>query len=174
MMHNQDLWLLCIFTFSMLFFVTAGNLLQMFIGWESIGLCSYALINFRHTRIGANKAAIKAVFINKIGDVSFFFGIIGLLTLAGGTSEFPYILSNFAMYDKATHYTFLLLNPIDFCCLTFLIAAMAKSAQFGLHTWLTDAMEGPSPVSALIHAATMCNCRYFLALDVNRSSFILH
>ena len=160
---------LSLFTFFMLILVTADNFVQMFVGWEGVGLCSYLLINFWFTRIQANKAAIKAMILNRIGDFSLIIGII-------------IIFINFKSVDYATvatlvpHFNDKTINFLNFnfhllsCVGVFLfIGAVGKSAQLGLHTWLPDAMEGPTPVSALIHAATMVTAGVFL---LARSSFL--
>lgn len=155
---------LSLFTFFMFFLVTSGNLLQLFLGWEGVGLCSYLLVGFWYHRIEANKAALKAVFMNKIGDIFLFLGIILCFYLFKSVnfsvmfSLLPFVLDEtFCMFHFDIHF----LTAITFC---FLIAAVGKSAQLGLHTWLPDAMEGPTPVSALIHAATMVTAGIFLII----------
>jgi len=162
---------LSLFTFFMLFLVSAGNMLQMFIGWEGVGLSSYFLINFWKTRIAANKAAIKALLVNKIGD--FFLMIaMGALAFSFNSLDYHVIFALASSTDINTIDFFFLqfVHPLDFCCLLILGGAVAKSAQIGLHTWLPDAMEGPSPVSALLHAATMVTAGIFILC---RSSPIL-
>lgn len=153
---------LSLFTFFMLILVTADNFVQMFVGWEGVGLCSYLLINFWFTRIQANKAAIKAMILNRIGDFGLVFGILAIFvnykavdyaTVFSLTPLFVGTKINFLNFD------FDLLNII---CFFLFVGAMGKSAQLGLHTWLPDAMEGPTPVSALIHAATMVTAGVFL------------
>ena len=148
---------LSLFTFFMLILLSANNFLVMFIGWEGVGLCSYLLINFWFTRIQANKAAIKAILINKIGDLGILFSLLIIYNL----------------YETLDYHTlFLLVSPsfnIDLICFFLFIGCMAKSAQIGLHMWLPDAMEGPTPVSALIHAATMVTAGVFLII---KCSFI--
>ena len=153
---------LSLFTFFMLILVTADNYVQMFVGWEGVGLCSYLLINFWFTRIHANKAAIKAMIVNRIGDFALALGMITMFrcfnavdyaTVFALTPYFKYSTFNFLIFNFDT------LTLI--CCLLF-IGAVGKSAQLGLHTWLPDAMEGPTPVSALIHAATMVTAGVFL------------
>jgi len=153
---------LSLFTFFMLILVTANNLLQMFVGWEGVGLCSYLLINFWFTRIQANKAAIKAMIINRIGDFALALAIFLALYLFN-TLDYSTIFNLIPLYSD---YSITLLN-FNIPCLEFLsfllfIGAVGKSAQVGLHTWLPDAMEGPTPVSALIHAATMVTAGVFL------------
>ena len=160
---------LSLFTFFMLILVTADNFIQMFLGWEGVGLCSYLLINFWFTRVQANKAAIKAMIINRIGDFSLIIGILIMFvnfksvdyaTVAALTPFFKNQSINFLNMD---------LNILSLICIFLFLGAVGKSAQLGLHTWLPDAMEGPTPVSALIHAATMVTAGVFL---IARSSFI--
>ena len=153
---------LSFFTFFMLILVTADNLLQMFVGWEGVGLCSYLLINFWYGRIQANKAALKAMFINRIGD----FGLaIGLFTIFAYMHTLDYSII-FALAPQFANETITFLPGnialFDFVGFFLFIGAVGKSAQIGLHTWLPDAMEGPTPVSALIHAATMVTAGVFL------------
>ena len=153
-----------LFTFFMLILITADNLLQMFVGWEGVGLCSYLLINFWFTRIEANKAAMKAIIVNRIGDFGLTFGILILFSLIKVLDfDTIFLLSPFLVDLPLTvwSYQFDLLNII---CFFLFIGAIGKSAQIGLHTWLPDAMEGPTPVSALIHAATMVTAGIFLIL----------
>ncbi len=153
---------LSLFTFFMLILVTADNLIQMFVGWEGVGLCSYLLINFWYTRIQANKAAIKAMLVNRIGDFGLALGIFACL-FAFNSVDY---LTIFTMAPLATSYqiNFFAFNLplLEVICLLFFVGAVGKSAQLGLHTWLPDAMEGPTPVSALIHAATMVTAGVFL------------
>ena len=153
---------LSLFTFFMLALVTADNLLQLFFGWEGVGLCSYFLIGFWYDRPAANAAAIKAFIVNRIGDFGFALGILGVF-LVFGSIEFPTIFS--AAPDKAEATISFLgyeAHALTVLCILLFIGAMGKSAQLGLHTWLPDAMEGPTPVSALIHAATMVTAGVFL------------
>jgi len=160
---------LSLFTFFMLILITANNFLQMFVGWEGVGLCSYLLINFWFTRIQANKSAIKAMLVNRVGD---FFILLALFSI--------YYTCNSLDYDIVFMLSPLLVNSnliiggfqisvIDTICILLFLGAMGKSAQLGLHTWLPDAMEGPTPVSALIHAATMVTAGVFL---LARCSFL--
>jgi proton-translocating NADH-quinone oxidoreductase chain L len=153
---------LSLFTFFMLILITANNFLQMFVGWEGVGLSSYLLINFWFTRIQANKAAIKAMLINRIGDFALLLAIFAI-----------YFVFNSLDYDTVFSLTPLMLEykiliggtqfpALDMICMLLFFGAMGKSAQLGLHTWLPDAMEGPTPVSALIHAATMVTAGVFL------------
>ena len=159
---------LSLFTFAMLMLVTSDNLLQMFFGWEGVGLASYLLIGFWFKKPTANAAAIKAFVVNRIGDFGFALGIFGIFALFG-TIEFSTIFANvegvansegsileFAGYSLGAD------AALTIICLLLFMGAMGKSAQFLLHTWLPDAMEGPTPVSALIHAATMVTAGVFL------------
>ncbi|KAK1732047.1 NADH dehydrogenase subunit 5 (mitochondrion) [Skeletonema marinoi] len=153
---------LSLFTFFMLILVTADNFIQMFVGWEGVGLCSYLLINFWFTRIQANKAAIKAMVLNRIGDFGL---VIGILIIFVEYKAVDYA-TVFAVTPILTNKVFSFLS-FDFdltsiICFFLFIGAVGKSAQLGLHTWLPDAMEGPTPVSALIHAATMVTAGVFL------------
>jgi NADH-ubiquinone oxidoreductase chain 5 len=160
---------LSLFTFFMLILVTADNFIQMFLGWEGVGLCSYLLINFWFTRVQANKAAIKAMIINRIGDFSL---IIGILILFVNFKSVDYAtIAVLAPFFKSTTINFLNFdfNMLSLVCIFLFLGAVGKSAQLGLHTWLPDAMEGPTPVSALIHAATMVTAGVFL---IARTSFI--
>ena len=160
------------FTFFMLILVTSSNLLQLFLGWEGVGLCSYLLINFWYTRIAANKAAMKAIIINKIGDVTLLVGII-IFFIIYKSLDFVFINSTIWLMQKNiiidcylmdSFSIWINVNYITIILFLFIIGACAKSAQIGLHTWLPDAMEGPTPVSALIHAATMVTAGVFLLL----------
>ena len=153
---------LSFFTFFMLVLVTADNFVQLFVGWEGVGLCSYLLINFWFTRIQANKAAIKAMVINRIGDFGLVLGILFIFVTFKAV-DYATVFSLVPLMSNTT-VTFL---SIEFETLSIIgfflfIGAIGKSAQLGLHTWLPDAMEGPTPVSALIHAATMVTAGVFL------------
>jgi len=153
---------LSLFTFFMLILVTADNFVQMFVGWEGVGLCSYLLINFWFTRIQANKAAIKAMVMNRIGDFGLVLGIL-LIFMSYKAVDYATV---FALSPTISGTSVNFLN-LQFDTLTIIgfflfIGAIGKSAQLGLHTWLPDAMEGPTPVSALIHAATMVTAGVFL------------
>ncbi|MBC7953483.1 MAG: NADH-quinone oxidoreductase subunit L, partial [Rhodospirillaceae bacterium] len=153
---------LSLFTFAMLMLVTADNLVQMFFGWEGVGVASYLLIGFWFEKPSASAAAIKAFVVNRVGDFGFALGIFGIYFLFDSVG-FDAIFA--AAPDKATAtVTFFGLecNAITICCLLLFVGAMGKSAQLGLHTWLPDAMEGPTPVSALIHAATMVTAGVFM------------
>ncbi|MDE2516456.1 MAG: NADH-quinone oxidoreductase subunit L, partial [Rhodospirillales bacterium] len=151
-----------LFTFSMLMLVTANNLLQLFFGWEGVGLCSYLLIGYWYDKPSACAAAIKAMIVNRIGDLAFAVGI-ALIFLQFGTISFPAIFAAVHAHAGASYALFGTHFPA-FEVIGFLlfIGAMGKSAQLGLHVWLPDAMEGPTPVSALIHAATMVTAGVFL------------
>jgi NADH-ubiquinone oxidoreductase chain 5 len=154
-----------IFTFFMIILVTAGNLVQLFIGWEGVGLCSYLLINFWYSRIDANKSSIMAMVTNKVGDLCLLV-------------SFAVIFYIYKSFDFGVIFSYHLINSIYgvldtslvfFICLLFILGAVGKSAQLGLHVWLPEAMEGPTPVSSLIHAATMVTAGIFLLI---RCSFL--
>jgi len=153
---------LSLFTFFMLMLVTADNFVQLFFGWEGVGLCSYLLIGFWYERPTANAAAIKAFVVNRVGDFGFALGIFAVY-LIFGSLQFDTV---FAAAPDAAHNTINFLgHPVDaitVTCILLFVGAMGKSAQLGLHTWLPDAMEGPTPVSALIHAATMVTAGVFM------------
>ena len=153
---------LSLFTFAMLMLVTADNLVQIFFGWEGVGLASYLLIGFWYKKPSAWAAAIKAFVVNRVGDFGFMLGIFGLFMLFG-TVDIDAILSGVPAAKGAT-FTFLgtQVDAITTLALLLFVGAMGKSAQVPLHTWLPDAMEGPTPVSALIHAATMVTAGVFL------------
>ena len=153
---------LSLFTFAMLMLVTADNLVQMFFGWEGVGLASYLLIGFWYHKPSANAAAIKAFVVNRVGDFGFSLGIFGTF-LVFGTVSIPAILAA-APGMAGTTIGFLggRFEVMTLLCLLLFVGAMGKSAQLGLHTWLPDAMEGPTPVSALIHAATMVTAGVFM------------
>jgi NADH-ubiquinone oxidoreductase chain 5 len=161
---NRFLNYLTLFTFFMIVLVTSSNYLQLFVGWEGVGLVSYLLVNFWHTRIQANKAALKAILVNRVGDFFFFFGMVTALMLFNSLNyEVVFSLLPFYVNDKV----FLFgteFSTLSLISLFFFLGAVGKSAQLGLHTWLPDAMEGPTPVSALIHAATMVTAGVFLLL----------
>ncbi|MEM4364167.1 MAG: NADH-quinone oxidoreductase subunit L [Candidatus Diapherotrites archaeon] len=161
---------LSLFTFFMLFLVSSGNYLQLFLGWEGVGLASYLLINFWFTRLQANKSALKAVFVNRFGD--FFLGMALILMLVVfKTLDFSVIFSSVHFFSNLTiNLLDFELNVITIVSLFLFLGAVGKSAQLGLHTWLPDAMEGPTPVSALIHAATMVTAGVFTLI---RSSSLL-
>jgi len=153
---------LSLFTFAMLMLVTANNLVQMFFGWEGVGLASYLLIGFWFKKPSANAAAIKAFVVNRVGDLGFMLGIFGTF-LVFGTVSIPEILEAApGMAGSTITFAGMRLDTMTILCLLLFIGAMGKSAQLGLHTWLPDAMEGPTPVSALIHAATMVTAGVFM------------
>ena len=153
---------LSLFTFAMLMLVTANNLLQMFFGWEGVGLASYLLIGFWYRKPSANAAAIKAFVVNRVGDLGFMMGIFGTY-LVFNTISIPEILEAApAMAGTTIGFLGHRVDTMTLLCLLLFVGAMGKSAQLGLHTWLPDAMEGPTPVSALIHAATMVTAGVFM------------
>lgn len=153
---------LSLFTFAMLMLVTADNLVQMFFGWEGVGVCSYLLIGFWFDRPAANAAAMKAFIVNRVGDFGFALGIFGVFLLFE-TVSFGSIFSAVPQHTEARlQFLGLDLPALEILCFLLFIGAMGKSAQLGLHTWLPDAMEGPTPVSALIHAATMVTAGVFM------------
>ena len=153
---------LSIFTFFMLMLVTADNFIQMFFGWEGVGLASYLLISFWFTRLQASKSSIKAMLINRVGDFGLALGIMALFSVFK-TVDFS---SVFACAPQFAGTSFIFCNfkvdTLNTICILLFIGAVGKSAQLGLHTWLPDAMEGPTPVSALIHAATMVTAGVFM------------
>ena len=153
---------LSLFTFAMLMLVTADNLVQMFFGWEGVGLASYLLIGFWFRKPSAGAAAIKAFVVNRVGDLGFMLGIFGTY-LVFQTTSIPEILAAApGMSGSTITFVGMRLYTMDILCILLFIGAMGKSAQLGLHTWLPDAMEGPTPVSALIHAATMVTAGVFM------------
>ena len=153
---------LSLFTFAMLMLVTANNLVQMFFGWEGVGLASYLLIGFWFKKPSANAAAIKAFVVNRVGDLGFMLGIFGTF-LVFGTVSIPEILAAApSMAGSTIGFLGYRVDTMTVLCILLFIGAMGKSAQLGLHTWLPDAMEGPTPVSALIHAATMVTAGVFM------------
>ncbi len=153
---------LSLFTFAMLMLVTADNLVQMFFGWEGVGLASYLLIGFWFRKPSANAAAIKAFVVNRVGDLGFMLGIFGTF-LVFQTTSIPDILEAApGMAGSTIGFLGYRVDTMTVLCILLFIGAMGKSAQLGLHTWLPDAMEGPTPVSALIHAATMVTAGVFM------------
>jgi NADH-quinone oxidoreductase subunit L len=153
---------LSLFTFAMLMLVTANNFLQLFFGWEGVGLASYLLIGFWYTKPSANAAAIKAFVVNRVGDFGFALGIFGVYAVFK-TLDFDTVFAAApAMAGKSMIFAGHNVDIMTTLCLLLFVGAMGKSAQLGLHTWLPDAMEGPTPVSALIHAATMVTAGVFL------------
>ncbi len=155
---------LSLFTFSMLTLVTADNFLQLFFGWEGVGLCSYFLIGFWFKKETANAAAIKAFLVNRVGDFGFALGIF-LIFYLFGTVNYEEVFQQIPqIINKEIIFLGIAIKSIDLICILLFIGAMGKSAQIFLHTWLPDAMEGPTPVSALIHAATMVTAGVFLVV----------
>ncbi|SOC10246.1 NADH-quinone oxidoreductase subunit L [Rhodobacter maris] len=153
---------LSFFTFAMLMLVTADNLVQMFFGWEGVGLASYLLIGFYYKKPSANAAAIKAFVVNRIGDFGFSLGIFGLFFLTDSISMDTVFAAGPELAQTQLHFLWADFNAANLIAILLFIGAMGKSAQLFLHTWLPDAMEGPTPVSALIHAATMVTAGVFL------------
>jgi len=153
---------LSLFTFAMLMLVTADNLVQMFFGWEGVGLASYLLIGFWYEKPSANAAAIKAFVVNRVGDFGFALGIFMLFALSGSVIFDQIFAAAPGLAQKTMHVFGMNVNAMNMICLLLFMGAMGKSAQFLLHTWLPDAMEGPTPVSALIHAATMVTAGVFM------------
>jgi NADH-quinone oxidoreductase subunit L len=153
---------LSLFTFAMLMLVTANNLVQMFFGWEGVGLASYLLIGFWYKKPSANAAAIKAFVVNRVGDLGFMLGIFGVY-MVFDTVSIPEILAAAPSHiGSSVGFLGYRVDLMSLLCVLLFIGAMGKSAQLGLHTWLPDAMEGPTPVSALIHAATMVTAGVFM------------
>jgi NADH-quinone oxidoreductase subunit L len=153
---------LSLFTFSMLMLVTSDNLVQLFFGWEGVGLMSYLLVGFWYDRPAANTAAIKAFVVNRVGDFGFALGIFLTFTLTGSVTYDQVFAAAPGLVGKTVHFIGFDWDALTLACLLLFMGAMGKSAQFLLHTWLPDAMEGPTPVSALIHAATMVTAGVFM------------
>jgi NADH-quinone oxidoreductase subunit L len=153
---------LSLFTFAMLMLVTADNLVQLFFGWEGVGLASYLLIGFWYDRPSANAAAIKAFLVNRVGDFGFALGIAATFFMIGSLQFDQIFAAVPGMADTQLVFLGMSLPALEVIGILLFIGAMGKSAQLGLHTWLPDAMEGPTPVSALIHAATMVTAGVFL------------
>jgi NADH-quinone oxidoreductase subunit L len=172
---------LSMFTFAMLMLVTADNLVQLFFGWEGVGLASYLLIGFWYKKPEANAAAIKAFVVNRIGDFGFALGIFALFMLTGAVDLDTVFAQAPALIGKTINFFGWQADALTLICLMLFMGAMGKSAQFLLHTWLPDAMEGPTPVSALIHAATMVTAGVFMVarlsplfeLAPNAQSFVV-
>jgi NADH-quinone oxidoreductase subunit L len=171
---------LSFFTFAMLMLVTADNLAQLFFGWEGVGLASYLLIGFWFHKPEANAAAIKAFIVNRVGDFGFALGIFAVFLLTGSINLDTVFAQAPDLVGKSFHYLNFDVDALTLICLLLFMGAMGKSAQFLLHTWLPDAMEGPTPVSALIHAATMVTAGVFMvarlsplfALSAAASAFV--
>jgi NADH-quinone oxidoreductase subunit L len=153
---------LSLFTFAMLMLVTADNLVQLFFGWEGVGLMSYLLIGFWYQKPEANAAAIKAFIVNRIGDFGFSLGIFAVFMMTGAVDLDTVFAQAPALTGKTIAFLGWDVDALTLICLLLFMGAMGKSAQFLLHTWLPDAMEGPTPVSALIHAATMVTAGVFM------------
>ena len=170
-----------LFSFFMLILVSSGNLLQLYLGWEGVGLCSYLLISFWFYKKSASNASLKAFIVNRVGDMFFILGII-LIYLTFNSITFTNIFSNLNSYEGIKYnFLFFDVDVINIICLFLILGAMGKSAQIGFHTWLPDAMEAPTPVSALIHAATMvtagvfliCKMSFFFNSSIFASNFIV-
>jgi len=155
---------LSLFTFAMLTLVTADNFLQLFFGWEGVGLCSYLLIGFWFKKPAANSAAIKAFIVNRVGDFGFAIGIFLIFFFYGTVNYDEVFQQTPILSQKEIIFLGIEINLITLICTMLFLGAMGKSAQIFLHTWLPDAMEGPTPVSALIHAATMVTAGVFLVI----------
>ena len=155
---------LSLFTFAMLMLVTSDNFIQLFFGWEGVGLCSYFLIGFWFKKESANAAAIKAFVVNRVGDFGFALGIFLIFYLFGTVNYNEVFQQIPTITDTNLNFLGLEIGAINLICFLLFIGAMGKSAQIFLHTWLPDAMEGPTPVSALIHAATMVTAGVFLVV----------
>jgi NADH-quinone oxidoreductase subunit L len=153
---------LSLFTFAMLMLVTADNLVQLFFGWEGVGLMSYLLIGFWYHKPSANAAAIKAFVVNRVGDFGFALGIFAVFQMTGAVDFGTVFAQAPTLTGKTMHFLSWDVDALTTMCLLLFMGAMGKSAQFLLHTWLPDAMEGPTPVSALIHAATMVTAGVFM------------
>jgi NADH-quinone oxidoreductase subunit L len=153
---------LSLFTFAMLMLVTSDNLVQLFFGWEGVGLASYLLIGFWYQKPSANAAAIKAFVVNRVGDFGFSLGIFAVFMLVGSTDFETIFHAAPGLVGKTIDFFGWQVDALTLTCLLLFMGAMGKSAQFLLHTWLPDAMEGPTPVSALIHAATMVTAGVFM------------
>jgi len=155
---------LSLFTFFMLILITSDNFVGLFLGWEGVGLCSYLLISFWFTRIQANKAAIQAMIVNRVADLTFTAGVLCIFYVFNSVN-FDVVFAVVPFFQKSTISFFNLpVSPISLIAILLFFGAMGKSAQIGLHTWLPSAMEGPTPVSALIHAATMVTAGVFLII----------
>jgi len=153
---------LSLFTFAMLMLVTADNLVQLFFGWEGVGLASYLLIGFWYQKPEANAAAIKAFVVNRVGDFGFALGIFAVYLMIGSVAYDTIFAEASTLTGKTMTFLSWQFDALTVICLLLFVGAMGKSAQFLLHTWLPDAMEGPTPVSALIHAATMVTAGVFM------------
>jgi NADH-quinone oxidoreductase subunit L len=159
---------LSFFTFFMLALVTADNFVQMFFGWEGVGLCSYLLIGFWYDRESANAAAIKAFVVNRVGDFGFLLGIFAVYFIFGSLQFDAVFAGAPDIAGNTIEFLGWQVDALTVTCILLFIGAMGKSAQIGLHTWLPDAMEGPTPVSALIHAATMVTAGVFMVARLSQ------
>jgi NADH-quinone oxidoreductase subunit L len=153
---------LSLFTFAMLMLVTSDNLVQLYFGWEGVGLMSYLLIGFWYHKPEANAAAVKAFIVNRVGDFGFALGIFAVFVMTGAVDLGTVFAQAPSLTGKNIHFLSWEVDALTLICLLLFMGAMGKSAQFLLHTWLPDAMEGPTPVSALIHAATMVTAGVFM------------
>lgn len=168
---------LSLFTLFMLFLVTSDNFIQMFLGWEGVGLASYLLINFWFTRNQANKSAMKALIVNRVGDLGLVIGLSIIYSVFKSLNYYVVFPLSPLFYLDSFNFFFFEFNSLNIISFFLFVGAVGKSAQIGLHTWLPDAMEGPTPVSALIHAATMVTAGVFLIIRcspiIEYSPFIL-
>src|SRR3954451_10572844 len=153
---------LSLFTFFMLMLITADNFVQLFFGWEGVGLCSYLLIGFWYDRATANNASIKAFIVNRVGDFGFALGIFAVFVIFGSLNFDTVFAKAATAVGTTINFLGWQVSSLELACVLLFIGAMGKSAQIGLHTWLPDAMEGPTPVSALIHAATMVTAGVYM------------
>ncbi|MEM9783680.1 MAG: NADH-quinone oxidoreductase subunit L, partial [Pseudomonadota bacterium] len=153
---------LSLFTFAMLALVTGDNLVQIFFGWEGVGVASYLLIGFWYHKNSANEAAMKAFIVNRVGDFGFLLGMFMLFMLTGSLQLDDVFQAVPALAEQTVPFLWMQVNAVEVVAVLLFVGAMGKSAQLFLHTWLPDAMEGPTPVSALIHAATMVTAGVFL------------
>ena len=161
--HKQRFFAyLSMFTFAMLALVTSDDLVQLFFGWEGVGLASYLLIGFWYKKPSANAAAIKAFVVNRVGDFGFLLGIFGIYYIFGAVQYDSIFAAAPDQVGKTMTFLSWQVPALELICFLLFMGAMGKSAQFLLHTWLPDAMEGPTPVSALIHAATMVTAGVFM------------
>ena len=158
---------LSLFTFFMLMLVTADNFVQLFFGWEGVGLCSYLLIGFWYDRATANDASIKAFIVNRVGDFGFALGIFAVFVIFGSLNFDVVFAKAPEVVDTTINFLGWQVASLEIACVLLFVGAMGKSAQLGLHTWLPDAMEGPTPVSALIHAATMVTAGVFMVVRLS-------
>src|SRR5579862_2632489 len=171
---------LSLFSFSMLMLVTADNFMQLFFGWEGVGLCSYLLVGFWYDRPSACAAAIKAFMVNRVGDFGFLLGIMAVFVVFRNVGFDAVFKATPGVAGTSLNFLGMRAPTMEVICLLLFVGAMGKSAQLGLHTWLPDAMEGPTPVSALIHAATMvtagvflvCRCSPMFQLAPNAAAFV--